>query len=325
MIDALNIEDVIATRKLIADKKKQWAISPLNLYEIFGNSNPERREVLIYKMSALFPKPGIIFDIPTRIIFGEILSYYPEEQTKFEKDIRNSWFDIVKDNKKTFIADFDNFKQRISKIEIFTNTIKYIIKNKSIIYNGKDDSDEVKSVLEYLKILVLPDYIKNEESKIKFYVSSVIIFAIFCFGIEADFEFIDQFWKDRIDEDKNGVILLKRFVYLCNEYDYGKIISSAQIKLMTEYFLYESNNKGIRKSTFADALHLIYSFYCMFFISDDTGIINFSKNNVFLKKRVYSFRENHIFNQYYIGNNMIIKKYFLLKIKIKDYLKKLFK
>jgi hypothetical protein len=59
---------------------------------------------------------------------------------------------------------------------------------------------------------------------------------------------------------------------------------------MSEFILYEANNKGIERGTLSDSFHLIYSFYCFRFITDDQSIIDFSRTKRILDSRVLSVK-----------------------------------
>ena len=74
-------EDCIATQVLWAKKERRICLSAVNLYEIFGTSNIQRRENIIYKMGLIYYGQSGYMDMPTRILFGETLSYFTDELT----------------------------------------------------------------------------------------------------------------------------------------------------------------------------------------------------------------------------------------------------
>jgi len=295
--------DCLATRKLIADRKKQWIISPLNLYEVFSISDPKKREDLIYKISNLFPKPGIILDIPTRILFANILSYNPQAQADFEKSIRETWFNAVRDGM-TIEMDFTDFKKRTKTLENFTKAIKFVLKKNTCIAEESDGlEDEVRAFLEPLKIISPTQEMVDENRQGEFYVKAILIFAIFCFGVEPDSSFIDGFWSTQKinnkydDKGKYGKYNLPAcFYHICTNYE-EQLFASHQINLMVDYILYEHTHKGINRGTLRDALHLIYAYHCGFFISDDSSILGFAKENIFLKHRVVSVKDDFTFQE----------------------------
>lgn len=299
----LSMGDCIATRKLIADRKKQWIISPLNLYEIFGIRDSKKREDFIYKISNLFPKPGIILDIPTRILFSNILSYNPKEQVDFEKSIREAWFNASRDGR-TFEMDFIDFHKRTKILENFTKAIKFVLKKNTCIAEDIDDlEDEVRAFLEPLKIIQPTLEIVDKNQEKEFYVKIMLIFAIFCFGVEPDSSFLDGFWNTQKinnkynDKEKYGKYNLPACLYhMCTTYE-EQLFTSHEINLMVGYILYEHAHKGINRGTLRDALHLVYAYECGFFVSDDRSILGYAEKNIFLKYRVVSVKDDFTFQE----------------------------
>lgn len=210
-----SIADCLATRKLISERKKKWIISPLNLYELLGISNPKRRDEVLYKASNFFSKPGMIFDTPTRMLFASIVSYNPEKHTNLEKSVREVWFNAVNKDM-TFEFDFDDFKKRTKVLDNFTKAMKFVLQNNSCIADQSSGlPDEVLSILMHITIFQPTQDVVDRNEEGKFYVKLILILAIFCFGVEPDHEFIDQFWTtQKIDKHKDSQVL-GRFYHIC--------------------------------------------------------------------------------------------------------------
>jgi hypothetical protein len=116
-----------------------------------------------------------------------------------------------------------------------------------------------------------------------------LIYFIFCFGVEPQSDFLENYWNST-ESDRNKVEgTLNRAFYLLNSF-YDELFQSPIINLMSEFILYEANNKGIERGTLSDSFHLIYSFYCFRFITDDQSIIDFSRTKRILDSRVLSVK-----------------------------------
>ena len=84
---------------------------------------------------------------------------------------------------------------------------------------------------------------------------------------------------------------MNRTFYLL-DYFYDELIQSPIIELMSEFILFEANQKGIGRGTLSDSFHLIYSFYCFRFITDDQSILDFSRTKRILDSRIHSVKAN---------------------------------
>lgn len=286
-----SITDCLATRKLINERKKQWIISPLNLYELLGISDPIRRDEVLYKTSNFFPKPGMIFDTPTRILFNRIISYNPEKSTNLEESVRKVWFNAVNQGTR-FEFDFDDLKKRTKILENFTKAMKFVLHNNTCIADQNSGlPDEVLSILAHLTIFQPTLDVVDRKEEGKFYIKLILILAIFCFGVEPDHEFIDQFWiTQKINKYEESVVL-GRFYHISTKY-HNALFESPEIELMTGYIVSEYKIKGTNRGTLKDALHLLYTFHCGFFVTDDSSFLEYSQENDFLRERIFSVREN---------------------------------
>jgi len=289
------IEDCIATQQLWAKKGRRMCLSALNLYEIFKTSDLQRREEIIYKMGILFYGDSGYMDTPTRILFGETLDYGTHELTVFERMLRDSWFDVKRDpDNMTFTLDYEDFNQRRSLQKFLFKTLKYVLKDQfktmtqENVFELRNSLDPVSylALMAVKKIIVRFPQIEVKDNN---YIRLILIYFIFCFGIEPQSDFIEGYWKSKNNEELDGT--LARAIYLLENY-YDKLFNSPFLKMMTDFIIHESSNKGIGRGTMSDALHLIYSFYCFRFITDDRGIIEFSKTESFLEPRVFSVKED---------------------------------
>lgn len=289
------IEDCIATQHLWAKKGRRMCISALNLYEIFKTSNEQKREEIIYKIGVLFYGSSGYMDTPTRILFGEVLEYGTGELTDFEKALRDSWFNVKRNPKNVgFNLDFEDFNERRNQQKFLFKTLKIVLK-KEYEQMGEEEVFTLRNNIDsvsFMAIMGIKKIIKKFpkiEANNRNHVTLVLIYFIFCFGIEPQSDFIEDYWKSK-NNDKLESILARAF-YLIENY-YESLFNSPFLKMMTDFIIHESSNKGIGRGTMSDALHLIYSFYCLFFITDDRGIIEYAKTENFLKPRVFSVKED---------------------------------
>jgi len=292
-------ENCIATQKLWARKQRRICISAVNLIEIFGTSNIQKREDIILKMGIIYHGNSGYLDVPTRILFGETLNYFTDELTPYEKSLRDSWFDVKMDPlNKTFIFEKEDYKGIRTILKSYTKTLKFVLKDefqemteKQIIdIHKKVDPITYISSLAIKKIIKKFPEIKNDKSN---HIKLLLIYFIFCFGIEPNIDFLENYWKS-IESDGNEVKgMLDRAIYLLNLYN-NELLQSPIIELMSDFILFEANHKGIERGTLSDSLHLIYSFYCLRFITDDQSIIDFSKTKKILTNRVHSVKNDFI-------------------------------
>ena len=290
-----SIENCVATQNLWAKKERQICLSAVNLYEIFGTSNIERREEIIHKMGIVYYGQSGYMDTPTRILFGETLSYFTEELTPFEKSLRDSWFNVKRDPKiQTFIFDKDDFKARRKILKSLTKTFKFILKDEfeqmdeKDIFELRNELDPVTYISSLAVKKIFNKFSKIENNKIN-QIKLILIYFIFCFGVEPQSDFLENYWNST-ESDRNKVEgTLNRAFYLLNSF-YDELFQSPIINLMSEFILYEANNKGIERGTLSDSFHLIYSFYCFRFITDDQSIIDFSRTKRILDSRVLSVK-----------------------------------
>jgi hypothetical protein len=290
-----SIENCVATQNLWAKKERQICLSAVNLYEIFGTSNIERREEIIHKMGIVYYGQSGYMDTPTRILFGETLSYFTEELTPFEKSLRDSWFNVKRDPKiQTFIFDKDDFKARRKILKSLTKTFKFILKDEfeqmdeKDIFELRNELDPVTYISSLAVKKIFNKFSKIENNTIN-QIKLILIYFIFCFGVEPQSDFLENYWNST-ESDRNKVEgTLNRAFYLLNSF-YDELFQSPIINLMSEFILYEANNKGIERGTLSDSFHLIYSFYCFSFITDDQSIIDFSRTKRILDSRVLSVK-----------------------------------
>jgi hypothetical protein len=290
-----SIENCVATQNLWAKKERQICLSAVNLYEIFGTSNIERREEIIHKMGIVYYGQSGYMDTPTRILFGETLSYFTEELTPFEKSLRDSWFNVKRDPKiQTFIFDKDDFKARRKILKSLTKTFKFILKDEfeqmdeKDIFELRNELDPVTYISSLAVKKIFNKFSKIENNTIN-QIKLILIYFIFCFGVEPQSDFLENYWNST-ESDRNKVEgTLDRAFYLLNSF-YDELFQSPIINLMSEFILYEANNKGIERGTLSDSFHLIYSFYCFRFITDDQSIIDFSRTKRILDSRVLSVK-----------------------------------
>jgi hypothetical protein len=290
-----SIENCVATQNLWAKKERQICLSAVNLYEIFGTSNIERREEIIHKMGIVYYGQSGYMDTPTRILFGETLSYFTEELTPFEKSLRDSWFNVKRDPKiQTFIFDKDDFKARRKILKSLTKTFKFILKDEfeqmdeKDIFELRNELDPVTYISSLAVKKIFNKFSKIENNTIN-QIKLILIYFIFCFGVEPQSDFLENYWNST-ESDRNKVEgTLNRAFYLLNSF-YDELFQSPIINLMSEFILYEANNKGIERGTLSDSFHLIYSFYCFRFITDDQSIIDFSRTKRILDSRVLSVK-----------------------------------
>ncbi len=254
----LNPQDAFATRKLLKARKKLWCMSTVNLQEIFATKNEIRREIIICRMSQFYPKPTAFIDSPTRILFHDLLNY-KSSLTNTEKSIKEAWFDICKDSRKTFILEYEKFYKRDNIKKILQEEIKKIIKT------SRNDNEAITQVKSFL------------------------VAVIFCSGItDLDNSFTEIFWKT-----KNVDLIADRFDYI-KKY-HSKVFKSEQINLITEFILWHSKrSKGVDRGLFYDAFSLIYCWPCLFYITYDKDIYDFSQINLFLKDRILYMSEENI-------------------------------
>jgi hypothetical protein len=290
-----SIENCVATQNLWAKKERRICLSAVNLYEIFGTSNIERREEIIHKMGIVYYGQSGYMDNPTRILFGETLSYFTEELTPFEKSLRDSWFNVKRDPKnQAFTFDKDDFKARRKILKSLTKTFKFVLKDefKQIdekdIFELRNDLDPVTYISSLAVKKIFNKFSKIENNTIN-QIKLILIYFIFCFGVEPQSDFLENYWNST-ESDRNKVEgTLNRAFYLLNSF-YDELFQSPIINLMSEFILYEANNKGIERGTLSDSFHLIYSFYCFRFITDDQSIIDFSRTKRILDSRVLSVK-----------------------------------
>jgi hypothetical protein len=234
-------------------------------------------------------------DTPTRILFGETLSYFTEELTPFEKSLRDSWFNVKRDPKiQTFIFDKDDFKARRKILKSLTKTFKFILKDEfeqmdeKDIFELRNELDPVTYISSLAVKKIFNKFSKIENNTIN-QIKLILIYFIFCFGVEPQSDFLENYWNST-ESDRNKVEgTLNRAFYLLNSF-YDELFQSPIINLMSEFILYEANNKGIERGTLSDSFHLIYSFYCFRFITDDQSIIDFSRTKRILDSRVLSVK-----------------------------------
>ncbi len=256
--DMLSPEDAFATRKLISQRKKVWCMSPINLQEIFSTKDEARREAIICRMSQFYPRPTAFVDSPTRILFHDILNYQTEV-SKAEGLMIEAWFDISRDSRRTFLLNYNEFYKR--------NKIKMNLYN------------ELRSILKSDK---------TEEQRVK-ETKSFLVTVIFCAGIiDFDNSFVESFWSFKKQET-----IPDRYSYINRHHP--EIYDSDQINLMTDFILWHSKtSKGVDRGLFHDAVSLIYSWTCVFYITHDKEIYAFSKINPFLKDRVLFMSDENI-------------------------------
>jgi hypothetical protein len=312
LVDHLNNEDCVVTRQLISRRKKQWIISPLNLYEIFGTSDEHRREYLIYKLSLLLPRPGVIFDTPTRILFGIILNYR-SELTQFEQSLRDTWFGVVSKGH-SFELDYSDFRSRRKVLRMITKAMNFVLRTKTCIVSDTDNVDsETRSILEHLKLFSPPEDGMMAQENDRFYVTTILILAIFCFGVEPDLTFIDEYWVgQRVNQKLKDHLCLSRFEHIM--LNHGEVLfESPEIKMMVDFILLEGRTKGINRGTLSDALHLIYSFHACFFVTSDNSILDFAKQEQGISFRFKNTKEFSFQGPQYFGRNPVYKIYYFLK------------
>jgi hypothetical protein len=306
IVDQLQEKDLAETQNLWAFKKRVICVSPINLYEIFQNKNIKRREHILYKLGILSYGKSAYFDTPTRILFGEVLGYLDNNLTDFEENIKNAWFDVKRDPKNiTINIDPEDFAERRIIFRIFKKTIRFIFRNDLM----QKDKGELFDLLEQDPDLIGVCVIKmistrfsqdfsNKENQIK----AFLVFLIFCFGVEPENSFLEKYWNNKENFNKENELIrtLNRMMSLLRDYNKELLFNNVFIQLMADYIIYEHTNtkKKIMESTLSDALHLVYSFYVMNFITDDSTILNFSKNKNLLNKRVLSVESNF----YYISS-----------------------
>jgi hypothetical protein len=291
------IEYCISTQHLWAKKNRCMCLSAINLYEIFKTSDSNKREEIIYKMGILFYGKSGYLDMPTRILFGEVLGYFTNGLTAFEKSFRDSWFNVKRDpNNQTFKFDFDDFSKRRKILKSLAKTLKFILKDEFVhlsegdIFDLRNDIDPIVYITSLAIKKMQLEFTNMQTSKTN-YVKLMLVYSIFSFGVEPQNEFLEKYWNSQDDGRNNIKGILARAVYLLNSY-YDELFNSPFLTLMTEFILYESAHKGIGRGTLSDALHLIYSYYCFIFITDDKSILDFAKTQTFLDGRVLSVKNN---------------------------------
>lgn len=290
-----SIENCVATQNLWAKKERRICLSAVNLYEIFGTSNIQRREEIIHKMGVIYYGQSGYLDTPTRILFGETLSYFTDELTPFEKSLRDSWFNVKRDpENQTFTFDSEDFKVRRKILKSLTKTFKFVLKDEfqkideKDIFELRNDLDPVAYISSLAVKKIFDKFPKIENNKIN-QIKLILIYFIFCFGIEPQSNFLENYWNSS-ESGRNKVEgTLHRAFYLLDSF-YDELLKSPIIDLISEFILFEANHKGIERGTLSDSFHLIYSFYCFSFITDDQSIIDFSRTKRILDSRVLSVK-----------------------------------
>ena len=288
------------TQNLWTKKKRTICISAVNLYEIFQNSKIERKEEILHKIGILCFGNSGYFDIPTRILFGEILGYTTEKLTESEEKLRDLWFDVKNDPENiTINLDYKDFSKRRVIYKIFEKSARLILKE-NLLEISKDDlytrmEEDFNLIGAYVVKLISSRFDLNKFNQ-EMQLKSFLIFLIFCFGIEPESSFLEEYWKNKENFEKSNELqrTLNRMMKLLREHDEDTLFNNMFIQTMVDYIIFEHvhTKKKIMASTLSDALHLIYSFYAFNFVTDDSAILDFSKNNPLLEKRVFSVEKD---------------------------------
>ena len=296
LVDITN-HDPIETSKLWAKKRRVCCISPVNFYEIFQNTSIERREDILYTLGMLCKNQSILFDNPTRIIFSEVLGYKSNSSTSFEDSVKESWADVKNNPEKiTIILDPDSFKDRRLIFKIFEKSIRFILKHDIMELSEEEFQQRTHAdsnlVGAFIIRMIATRFDKETFGK-EIQIKSFLIYLFFCFGVEPESSFLETYWEKRENFEKGNETLrtLNRMMEILRNYDEDLLFNNNYIKIMTDYILFENNetNKKVSASTLSDAMHLIYSSTCKYFITDDSSILEFSKKHQLVQK-------NHFFS-----------------------------
>ena len=281
--DLFSHEDNEMIRELLGVLQMNWVLSPLNIYEILSTSDIKRRETIIFKMSRFYSSPGAIFESATRVLFFQLLQYN-SPLTESEISLFDTWFEINKNKEKTFILDYEDFKKRVQNLKSLNLVIKWITSG-----NVPEEAALLTQTqkLSYAFISLISLFVPtrnqflNEDEKKLFKLRIFLVFSIFCFGIEMDNVFIEEYWRE-----KKINSLDERLSYILNN-SFDDVFNSPQIGTMSSFLLFQSKqSKGLNRGAFRDALHLIYCWHVNVFITNDRGIYKFSRTMGFLKERI---------------------------------------
>lgn len=259
-----SLEDAIATRQYHIEMKNKYMISVVTLWEILITSDDiEREKIIFYIQNALYNK--LIFS-PSELIINFINSGCPifeQKKSIYTKlKIGNIFEDICMDNRKTFIFDKQELKQRTNVIRALFIRIDLAI---SDISNKTTTRNELKlladSVYQSLSFSTSEKIDKDTERIYK--LSIIFIITILCAGVEFDNTPIENFWSEKKIND-----IGQRIDFIFENYEElvyrGPFLSMA---LMAYNQIQE--DKKPNRGLFWDALHSLYLPYVDFLITKD--------------------------------------------------------
>ncbi|MCF8276773.1 MAG: hypothetical protein K9J17_08570 [Flavobacteriales bacterium] len=269
-------KEAFATREHLRKSNKIWIVSPLNFYEIFSNSDPHRREILIARLSQLLPSPGMIYSSPTRILLGQVLNFH-HPLTEYEDNINQAWFSIVKDDRKTFIYDFDVWLERTRYQNSLHKVIKWIGCNYELTSTDGTTEDIALSIYAAIKTVNPSDFFLQQKHGEKlFYLKVLVIFCVFCLGVEPENKLLETFWNRHAP----SLNTFERLHHVFEKYP-DELFTSDEIDLMAHFLLYHQveHVKKVDRGTFRDALHLLYSQHAYNFVTSDGALYDFVRTN----------------------------------------------
>lgn len=259
-------KDAVATKGLQNAKGNLWHLSPITIWEILLTKNEDVRESLIFYCQHLFhPK---LIKSPSEIIFTFLNNGCPnvENNSGFYSalDLSNTWEDICKDKRKTFVYDYNALSDRMKIFQQFSKQISRVI-NKIILNSCSENQDkQIQDFISYhfTKIEHLLAY-RDDDYKKVIKISLLFVLFIICVGIDVDTYTQNKFWKKHniLEVDLRFEFLLKHYTNILFR---GPIY---QMSIMA--FHQNSNGQKGNRGLLMDSFHCIYLTYTDLMITND--------------------------------------------------------
>ncbi|UPT69962.1 MAG: hypothetical protein M0D53_12580 [Flavobacterium sp. JAD_PAG50586_2] len=157
LADRFIYADAIATKALQLTKGNIWYLSPVTLWEIMLTSDKERRERIIFYCQHLFHEK--LLNSPSEFIINYLNAGCPLVEKRYDfhskLSLSETWKDLVTDTQRTFIYDYEEFKQRMQLFQKLSKQIDKIINR--IVLDTKVSDEE----------LVIQNYVNHCFSQIE--------------------------------------------------------------------------------------------------------------------------------------------------------------
>ena len=264
-----NVKDFDFLAGMKEHLKFELFLSPVSLWEVFLNSNEERRDYLIYW--AQFNCARKLIKSPSEIIIEYIKQDCPIKDRTIFRDapysnmqMAETWENIHGKIDRTIPLDVNELKERSNGIRQLSKSLKGIINDMCDDSHENYENDPFHGAMVMALENVGRSLELDKKTERTYKITLIFIFFIICIGFELQNSVIQDFWNEKGIEDP-----FERLDFMIANYSElmvrGPVLEMA---MMAETQLKMDNSKS--RGLLHDCMHTIYCYYADNLITSDT-------------------------------------------------------